>query len=363
MLIVSLVRVHSQDVHFSQFDRANLISNPALTAVGEEDARYSAQLKRQWKSGLGLPYFTKMVSYEHKVNPCDKKAKHKFSYGLNFINDAAGDSRLQLNQLNSALSYTYQFEDEINVSFGLSGAFHNRAFRTDALTWDEFWDDVSQSANLSLNTTEPINNFQVSYGSIGAGFNFHGKQSQLKDENGVITRQGRSTLDFGVGVHNINRPKVAFMDNDESKINVRYSIYMIPVIELNDAMDLKFKAFTQFQNPYFEAILSGGMQFHINREKKKKDKLSVGFATGFRLWSFNNNSVFDTSGAPKQIFDAIIPEITTSYSDWELGFSFDITVSKFQAPNNSRGGPELMIRRKIFKCYKVPPYKPNCKIY
>ena len=67
LALTTISQVHSQDVHFSQFDRANLSVNPALVASGEQSMRYSIQVKNQWKEGLGLPYATKQASFEQKI--------------------------------------------------------------------------------------------------------------------------------------------------------------------------------------------------------------------------------------------------------------------------------------------------------
>ena len=65
----------------------------------------------------------------------------------------------------------------------------------------------------------------------------------------------------------------------------------------------------------------------------------------------------------KKPVDSYIPEITASFKNWDFGFSFDITKSNFELPTNRRGGPEFFLRKNIFNCIQVPPYKPNCRIF
>lgn len=354
--------VHAQDVHFSQFDRANLSINPALIANGEQSVRYSLQVKNQWREGLGLPYSTKQASLEQKIRPCTNSTKHKLSYGINLINDNAGDSRINLNSVSGAFAYTYQYVEEISFTVGLIGSYNNRSFDISQLTWPEFWNDLGFIENNS-SSSENFSNDVLNYGSIGAGFNFYGKQSKQINEDGTVSREGRSTLNFGVGVFNINRPELNFYNESNTspsvKLGVRYSLYMVPVIEVGQKMDLKFKVFSQFQNTYFESLVNGGIIRHF---KGKGKPYSLGLSLGARIWSLDNKPSLVT-GEKKKLVDSFIPEFTASFRNWDFGFSFDITTSKFALPTNRRGGPEFFIRKNIYNCIQQPPYKPNCRIF
>lgn len=364
----TISKVHAQDVHFSQFDRANLSINPALIASGEQTTRYSLQVKNQWKIGLGLPYSTKQASFENKINPCDREAKHKFSYGFNLINDIAGDSRINLNKVSGAFAYTYQYVEELSFTVGLLGSFNNRSFDMSDLTWPEFWNDLGFIDPASAEI-ENFSQFNINYGSIGAGFNFYGKQSKTFNDDGTVSRQGRSSINFGVGIFNLNKPQLNFEDLDQVgneninavRLGQRYSIYMVPIIEAGTNMDLKFKVFTQFQNTYFESLISGGFIYHFDKNKNGTP-FSLGLAAGARIWSLDNDPSLVT-GEKKKLFDSFIPEFTASFRDWEFGFSFDITTSRFALPTNRRGGPEFFFRKNIFNCIQTPPYRPNCRIF
>lgn len=364
LALTTISHVHSQDVHFSQFDRANLSVNPALVGSGEQSMRYTIHVKNQWREGLGLPYATKQASFEQKIKACNKDAKHKFSYGFNLINDNAGDSRINLNQVGTALAYTYQYVEEISFSIGLSGAFSNRSFDISNLTWPEFWNDLG-FVDYNSETQENFSNYAINYGTIGAGFNFYGKQSKTFNDDGTASRQGRSSINFGVGIFNINKPELNFYDSSNNlspiELGVRYSIYMIPIIEAGDNLDLKFKVFSQFQNTYFESVLNGGFIYHFN-QNNKETPFSLGLSFGARIWSLDNDPSTVTN-EKKKPFDSYIPEITASFKNWDFGFSYDITKSEFELPTNRRGGPEFFLRKNIYNCMQVPPYKPNCRIF
>ena len=114
-----------------------------------------------------------------------------------------------------------------------------------------------------------------------------------------------------------------------------------------------------FQNTYFESLFDGGLVFHM--KDSKNNPISFGLSTGVRLWSLDNG--IDPSVDPNKIVDAIIPAISASVKGVDVGFAFDINISKFSEANNRRGGPELFIRKRIFNCLVAPPFRPNCNIF
>ena len=352
--------VHAQDVHFSQFDNANLIINPALTASGVESGRISMQAKQQWTRGLINPFRTIFASYEAKINPCDNSNKHKWSYGFSIMNDDAGASNLTLTQVTGSLSYTYQMAEEIGFTLGALGGFNNRSFESGLLSAGNQYDPILQIYDSSIPLEGIPDMFSTNFETVGLGFNFYGKQSKVVNDEGVTTRQGRSTLNFGGAIYNLTRPNVAFTTQDyTSKLGFRYTLYMVPTIELTRSVDLRFKAFAEFQNTYFESLFDGGLVFHM--KDAKNNPISFGLSTGVRLWSLDNG--IDPSTNPNQIVDAIIPAITASVKGVDVGFAFDINISKFSEANNRRGGPELFIRKRIFNCLVTPPFRPNCNIF
>lgn len=358
----TFTNVHGQDVHFSQFDGASLSVNPALIASGEQSLRYSIQVRDQWREGLGTPYSTKRISLEQKIRPCNTLSKHKLSYGLSLINDKAGDSNIDLYSVSGALAYTYQYVEEISFTIGLMGGYNNRSFNISNLTWPEYWNELG-FRDPAAQTTEEFSNFVLGYESVSVGFNFYGKQSKLFNDDGTISRQGRSNLNFGVGVFNLTQPELNFYNregnsNDPVKLPIRTSVYMVPIIEVDQQLDLKFKALAQFQNTYFESLLSGGLIYHFDNKEKP---LSLGLAVGARIWSLDNDP--SLTGEKKKLVDSIIPEFTASFRNWDFGFTYDITVSNFKEPTNRRGGPEFFLRKNIFNCLQVPPYRPNCRIF
>ena len=361
----TITNVHGQDVHFSQFDGASLSVNPALIASGEQSMRYSIQVRDQWREGLGTPYSTKRISLEQKIRPCNTQSKHKLSYGLNLINDRAGDSNIDLYSVSGALAYTYQYVEEISFTIGLMGGYNNRSFDISTLSWPEYWNELGY-VDYDAETTEQFSNFVLGYESVNVGFNFYGKQSKLFNDDGTISRQGRSTLNFGVGVFNLTQPELNFYDHEkpvenpeyEVRLPIRTSVYMVPVIEVGKQLDLKFKALAQFQNTYFESLISGGLIYHFDNKEKP---MALGFAMGTRIWSLDNDPTL--TGEEKKIVDSIIPEITASFRNWDFGFTYDITISNFEVPTNRRGGPEFFLRKNIFNCIQAPPYRPNCRIF
>jgi type IX secretion system PorP/SprF family membrane protein len=108
--------MESQDMHFSQYEEAPMMLNPALTSAFHS-FRGSVNYKTQWKS-VSVPYQTVGASFEMKLNSSAWKKENsgkvnvyhrsmdRMGAGLSFFSDRAGDGNLQLFQVHLSLAST-----------------------------------------------------------------------------------------------------------------------------------------------------------------------------------------------------------------------------------------------------------------
>ena len=61
-------------------------------------------------------------------------------------------------------------------------------------------------------------------------------------------------------------------------------------------------------------------------------------------------------------WDAISPYIGARLNSLDVGFSYDINVSKFNIATNKRGGPEVWVRYIIKDVDEISDFK-TCRIY
>ncbi|MCB0642736.1 MAG: PorP/SprF family type IX secretion system membrane protein [Phaeodactylibacter sp.] len=319
----------AQDIHFSQFYHAPLTLNPALTAADTMDYRLTANYRGQWYSAL-VPYLTFGAVYEQKFK-IGTDGKQSFGLGLTFSYDAAGDAKLSLAQFSAHGSYIYKLDAENFVSGGLQIGLAQRSFDPQTLTFDnQFNGDIFDPGRPTNESFTKTNNF---FADFGIGLNYHGQK---------IDR--RSKFDAGVGLFHVNRPDQSYLPGDKAPLPMRWSLYLMPDIQLTDIWDLTLAGTAQLQSTYFEALAGAGVRFHLNRQRSQE--LAVQLGAGYRFNSFG---------------DAVIPTIVIYYQGWTFGISYDVNISGFQAATNRNGGPEVAVRYAINRVDPVP-YK-LCRLF
>ena len=99
----------SQDVHFSQFNETKALINPALIGFQDGDYKVQLQSRSQWQS-VSVPFNTFSLSFEAKNIIKD------LSFGLQILDDIAGDSRFKTNGLTSSFSYKLKLNNILSLS-------------------------------------------------------------------------------------------------------------------------------------------------------------------------------------------------------------------------------------------------------
>lgn len=329
------VFLSAQDIHFSQFYHSPLNLNPALAAVDTMDYRMTANYRGQWYTAL-VPYTTLSGAFEQRIRldksaKTDKDARHFLGLGLMFNYDAAGDAELSISHFSVAGSYTYALDRENFISGGLQIGLAQRSFKPENLTFDHQFNgdifDPGRPINESFTNT---NNF---FADLGVGLNYHGQQSDK-----------RTKLDVGVGLYHLNRPDQSFLPNDAAPLPMRWSLYIMPDIQLSKRFDLALAGSAQLQTTYFEALAMVGPRYHIVTDRA--EELAILLGLGYR---FN------------AIQDALIATMALYWKQWTIGFTYDFNISDFQAATDGFGGPEIGVRYVINRVDALP--NRLCRLY
>ncbi len=321
----------AQDLHLSQFYNAPHYINPALTAVDRADIRFMGSYRGQWEQAIFNPYTTFFGAFDMKLYP---KYNDRFFWGVgaNFAYDYAGDGQLGLAAGNANLSFVYALDKENFLSLGLSAGGGQRSINYNQLTWNEQHNGETFDPNRPSNETFPSDN--NTFADFGMGINYHGQKTDK-----------RTRLDVGAAVFHLNQPDQSFYGTEKSPLPMRISLYMRPLVQLSERVDIPLHGIAQFQGPYFEAIAGAGLRFYLNLIPSKEIALELG-------GSYRFNS----------IGDAIIPHIQLLYHQWQVGFSYDVNISDFSVATLYRGGPEFSVRYAITKVKPLDKVRV-CRLY
>lgn len=323
--LIAAVAVQGQDIHFSQFYHSPLTLNPALTGVSKGDVRLATIYRSQWEVARS-PYKTIYAAAEKKFYNIAHETWW-FSGGLQLFYDRTGDANADNANVALTGSYTRMLDKENFLSIGLAAGFGQRQFKFGPLSFDSQWNGDIFDPNRP--TFENFDNTNITYPDFGIGINWRGQKTKT-----------RSKLDVGVGAFHFNRPNQSFQSNDKSQLPTRWSLYMMPTVQVAAKFDIAGYGTVQIQDSYLEAIGGAAGKLHLNTNKAKEVALQLGFEYRFNA-----------------IGDAFIPAAEIHYHDWMVGLSWDVNISGFSAATNSNGGPEIAIRYIFHKVYPLKTFK------
>lgn len=333
MLVFLSFSLFSQDIHFSQVRNAPLLLNPALTGVFEGDHRIMANYRAQWNN-VPVGWSTLYGVFDTKILRSES-GNSFFGIGgiLNF--DETGDSRMGTLNVSLNGSYTRQLAKAHWLTGGVQIGGTQRSFKTEDLRFDEQYD--GDRYNPNADNGEDFSDRSVFWADLGAGLNWHFQKVG-----------SRSRFNIGLAGHHLNTPDKSFWGEPDSDLSARITWYGMASFQASQTFDIILNATGNYQDPFVEHIVGGGVRYHLSTRATKE--LSVALGCNYRF-----------NGEGFSIGDAIYPFLEVDYQSWRVGLSYDINTSDFTNASAGNGGPELALRY-TFKSVPVDNC-PTCPSY
>ena len=325
--LVLSFQLHAQDIHYSQFGRSPMNTNPALTGLFKGDLRFIGNYRSQWNN-VPVNYMTFSGGVEQKFLNSNLK-NSLFSAGLSFNHDEAGDLKLSNTGINLSGSFTRRLSEKHYLTAGIQIGGSQRRFDISALRVDSQYD--GDTFNGSLSTGENFENSAVIYADLSGGINYR-----------FQNMENRMKLDFGAAIYHANTPNRSFYKESENNLDHRLSVYGMTTFGLGEVFDIGLQAIGQFQGPFQEILIGGLGKIHLNR--KRDEELAFGLSLSHRLG------------------DAWVPSVMVDYRMWSVGFSYDVNSSPFNVASYRRGGPELSVSY-IFSKVRPPKEFEICPLF
>ena len=307
--VLASTLVKAQDIHFSQFTSAPLLLNPAFTGVNGCDYRFATNYRTQW-TGIA-PFRTIAASYDMAIAK-KKKSKGNFGgVGMSFFSDKAGDADLSTNQVNINLSYTVILNRKGTQSLtgGIYGGVGNRNIDLSKLTFDNQFGANGYDPNRP--TGENIARNNIWYADAGAGF--------------LWNYNVNKTTNFyaGTAAFHITQPNLSFLNDINEELFIKLVLHG----------GAHFKVANQFYLMPSVMYLNQGphSQFNIGSLVKWS-----------KNYTFRDNTAFYFGGWYR-MKDAIILTTRVDVAGINVGFSYDINISKLTKATRGNGGPELSL--------------------
>ena len=296
--ILALHSVQAQDPSFSQFFSSPLNINPALTARINSDWRVISNFRDQW-IGPASPYATGTISYDTKILqnkiPNVHEEKNVLGIGGMLMYDYAMDGIMKSTYASANLSYNMVLSDAATVQrlgAGFGVTYGKRTVDFSRLTWQEQWVGYSGfDKNLPSGESALVN--MKGFFSVSTGLVYS------------MTSE-KSNLDVGAALFHVNTPRQTFLQDPNQRLAMRKVAHANFETYLNSSVVLNANAIYQFQDQANYASFGAGLGYYLPQDP------DVILNAGMWYWTKN----------------AVIPYVGFAYKDFQLGLSYDVTVSR-----------------------------------
>jgi type IX secretion system PorP/SprF family membrane protein len=316
ILIVSSVR--GQDIHFSQFYMSPLTLNPALTGVMNCNTRIVGNYRNQWSSVLGsASYNTYSVSYDQKM-PVGRY--DYFGFGGNIWSDQAGSLDFQTLTLKLSGSYARRVGGDRRKSnyvvLGVEAGASQRSIDYLNAQWPNQNDNGVFNGQLPSGEADLPNNFL--FGDVGIGLLWF----SILDKN--------SNFYFGGAINHLNQPNLSFYQEENGSIESYYTKTVFHgggEFKTGKEMSLVPGFVLLNQGPSMEINLGNSFRFNLD-----------GYGQSFQVGAWVRLARHFEDPI---LMDAFILSTRFDFSNWGIGFSYDINVSSLNSASKGNGGFEF----------------------
>jgi type IX secretion system PorP/SprF family membrane protein len=299
VLVVQATMVLGQDPSFSQFFSSPLNINPALTARINAKWRVISNIRDQW-IGPASPYASATISYDTRALEKQMSENTVFGVGgmLMYNSSMRGIHKASFASLN--LSYNVLLSEgdfEHRIGIGIGGIYGNKSVDFSRLYFANQFMGTGFDQNLPHG--EPALANMKPYLSSSAGFLYSITGTQ-------------SNFDIGAAAFHLNKPKQTFLEDPFQFIPLRYAIHTNFETYLNDVFILNTNAIYQRQAATNYFSVGGALGYYLTNEYFGEADILMNVG----LWYWSNN--------------ALVPYLGFSYKEFQVGLSYDITISKLR---------------------------------
>ena len=278
------------DPHFTQNYTYPMYINPALTGSSDGEYRVAAIYRNEW-SAMGNPYKTTGISG-------DMAWKNNLSFGLNVLNQAAGDGAFNYFTTYASVAYSgvkLGPAGNHRMVFAMQAGVIDRRVDESNFKWGEQWNPITGYSSTNP-TSESFAANKATSVDMGAGVLYYD------------AAPGKKYNAFGgLSFFHINRPAdpiIGSKTTELNKIPMRYTLHGGVSYNLFEGTSVVPHILYMQQGNAREASLGVYMQRRINDET---DIMAGGYY---------------------RIKDAVAPFVGVDYRNLLIGLSFDANASK-----------------------------------
>ena len=323
LLVIPVISLRAQDIHFSQFFNAPYAQSPAN--IGQFDGQYrlGAIYRQQWRS-VTVPYST----FGMGGDAAGMAGIEGLGLGAWIYNDRAGTSRL----------------NTFHADLGASWAFALNAERTRQLVIGTQLGYTHVSIDYSkLRFDAQYNGFSYDP-SLGTGEQFprtaHGRMDLHAGLGYRYAPEKRRNLTAGLAFFNLTTPDVSLFEAEPSPLDLRSVVHVGGQLPVSDRVDLLPMVQWQAQGKFRELDL-GAVARYILLDR----------------WGLLRTV---QGGLFMRAKDAGYLYAGLEHDDWTFGISYDVNLSRLEPASRNRGGFEFTAIRVFRQRAAIPVRYKAC---
>ncbi|MCX8479393.1 MAG: PorP/SprF family type IX secretion system membrane protein [Chitinophagales bacterium] len=328
LILSGILPAQAQDVHFTQYNEAPILLNPANIGFYKSQYRFNANIRNQWNTKFvnnnnvgvtGTGFQTAAGSFDMTVN-VTKSSPDRLGVGVQLFSDQAGEVALRTTSGLVGVSYwknIQKFTDKYVVFGATAGFVDKRIDYTNLQLPDQynFFDPFRPLTAVSYPTNDNITFTDI---SIGA-----------KYFNAISKRR---YVQYGVAIYHLNKPKNSFFfDTNPDRIYRKLVLHGGMRMPFKRKIDIMPSAMICIQGPSLEINQGAFARFQVT-EARSKDLMA--YSLGF--WLRESRAI-----GKAFLFDALNVVSKMEFNNYTIGFSYDINISGMAATTRLQGGPEL----------------------
>lgn len=319
---VALVLVSkAQDVHFTMFNVAPTVLNPAAAGVMDGNFRASMNFKNQWGS-ISKAFNTYALTCDAALFKGKGRRAH-LGVALNAYRDIAGSTNFGTTKVNLSVSGIIYAGDASTLSLGITGGWAQRTISPTNLQWDSQFDGQHYDPTLPSNESYNFQNSTYYDFSTGFMWSYGTAASNLASFD-------RLKAEVGIAYHHLARPELLTYFGSADKLYSRIAFHAnMHYATGYSKLALRPRIYAFFQGPSREINL--GMMF---RYLVKEGSKYTGSVKGFAI----------SGGAYYRFGDAISPSIEIEIAGFTIGYCYDFNISKLRAASGGFGGSEVYLK-------------------
>lgn len=305
-IILATASAFAQDIHFSQFYSTPMQTSPANAGNFNGNWRAILNNKNQWNSFTkAYRTFAGSVDYSHNSLFANGDLS---GLGIVINRDVAGDGKFGTTQIMLNAAYYYPFMSEkILAGGGLALGYAHHGIKIDNLNFGSQY--VNDEFNEAMQSGEQWANSSFGFFDCSVGANL------------ILRLKEHWSAQVGFSVAHLNRPQKTFLDNNDSRLPVKWIVHATADYNIKDDFWIEPMFFCMTQQKYLEFDIGVLGRMNINPLALQ--------AVFFGIFARTSDAGIMCAGI--------------QYHDVRFLINYDINLSKLTRISNGNGGVEFSI--------------------